>query len=76
MPESTIDTDDIPEASRQNMKQGYRGPQFRPIKAPITIRLDTDVIAWFKENAENGRYQSAMNQALRDFMIKAKEKSA
>ena len=58
------------------MKQGYRGPQFRPIKAPITIRLDTDVIAWFKENAENGRYQSAMNQALRDFMIKAKKKSA
>lgn len=76
MPESSIDTDDIPEADRENMKQGYRGPQFKPVKAPITIRLDTDVIAWFKENAENGRYQSAMNRALREFMARTRKKSA
>jgi uncharacterized protein (DUF4415 family) len=37
-------------------------------KTRITIRLDEDVIAWFRTQAEQaggGNYQSAINQALR-----------
>lgn len=76
MPESTIDTMDIPEADLDNMKQGFRGAAFKSIKAPVTIRLDTDVIAWFRENAGDGRHQTAINQALREFIANAERKPA
>jgi uncharacterized protein (DUF4415 family) len=71
LPESEIDTDDIPEASAENMWQGVRGPHFRPLKTPVTIRLDADVVAWFKSNAEGGKYQSEINRVLRQHMTKA-----
>ena len=50
-----------------------RGPvvQPRPGKTRITIRIDDDVLAWFKEQvhlAGGGNYQSLVNQALREFI--------
>jgi hypothetical protein len=39
---------------------------YRPIKRSITIRLDADVIVWFKERAADGHYQTAINLALRE----------
>ena len=50
-----------------------RGPV---VKAPsgktrITIRIDDDVLAWFKEQvnlAGGGNYQTLMNKALREFI--------
>src|SRR5690349_20263006 len=49
---------------------GKRGPvdQSAAGKTRITIRLDEDVIAWFRTQAEQagaGNYQTAINQALR-----------
>lgn len=42
-------------------------PEFyRPLKKPITLRLDADVLAWFKR--EGRRYQTRINQALRTIM--------
>jgi uncharacterized protein (DUF4415 family) len=38
-------------------------------KTRITIRLDDDIIDWFRQQAEQaggGNYQTAMNQALRE----------
>jgi len=38
-------------------------------KTRITIRLDDDIIEWFRQQAEQtggGNYQTAINQALRD----------
>lgn len=35
-------------------------------KKPITIRVDQDVLAWFR--ARGGRYQVLMNQVLRQYM--------
>ena len=38
-------------------------------KTRITIRLDDDVIEWFRQQAEQaagGNYQTAINQALRE----------
>lgn len=35
-------------------------------KKPITIRIDQDVIAWFK--SRGGRYQVLMNKVLRSYM--------
>ncbi|MBF0614866.1 MAG: BrnA antitoxin family protein [Magnetococcales bacterium] len=40
-------------------------------KERITIRIDADILAWFRgivEDAGGGNYQSMMNDALRAFM--------
>ena len=64
MPESAIDTSDIPEIS--DFSRAEQGRFFRPVKKQITIRLDADVLAWFR-NLE-GKYQSQINMALREYM--------
>jgi uncharacterized protein (DUF4415 family) len=39
---------------------------YRPLKKPVTLRLDADVIAWFKKDGR--RYQTRINSALRKVM--------
>ena len=39
---------------------------YRPLKKPVTLRLDADVLAWFKK--DGSRYQTRINQALRKVM--------
>jgi hypothetical protein len=39
---------------------------YRPLKKPVTLRLDADVIAWFKK--DGSRYQTRINSALRKVM--------
>lgn len=39
---------------------------YRPLKKPVTLRLDADVIAWFKKDGR--RYQTRINAALRTVM--------
>ena len=39
---------------------------YRPLKKPVTLRLDADVIAWFKKDGR--RYQTRINSALRRVM--------
>jgi len=39
---------------------------YRPLKKPITLRLDADVLAWFKKDGK--RYQTRINGALRKVM--------
>ena len=54
-----------------DFRKGERGA-IDPIpagKTRITIRLDNDVVEWFRsqvEAAEGGNYQTLINQALRD----------
>jgi uncharacterized protein (DUF4415 family) len=42
------------------------GDLYRPLKKPVTLRLDADVLAWFKRDGK--RYQTRINQALRKVM--------
>lgn len=42
------------------------GDLYRPLKKPITVRIDADVLAWFKKDGR--RYQSRINAALRKVM--------
>ena len=44
------------------------GDLYRPMKKPITVRIDADVLAWFKKDGR--RYQTRINQALRRVMEK------
>ncbi len=60
-----------------DFSKGKRGPVVPSHgKTRITIRLDDDVIEWFKrqvEDAGGGNYQSLINQALRDHIEREQE---
>ncbi len=56
-----------PDAPEINTFQHFHvGKFYRPIKQQITLRVDADVLAWFKEKP--GKYQTLINQALREYM--------
>lgn len=64
LPDDRIDTSDIPEVL--DWSNARRGVFYRPVKQQITLRLDADLIAWFRARAEGGRgYQTDINRALR-----------
>jgi uncharacterized protein (DUF4415 family) len=66
-PEELIDTSDAPEVFDWSGAQ--RGLFYRPIKQQLTIRLDADIIAWFREHAARGEgYQTRINRALREYV--------
>jgi uncharacterized protein (DUF4415 family) len=65
-----IDTDDIPEAPAENWRFARRGDLYRPVKKPVTIRLDADVLAWFREHSEGKGYQTEINRVLRRHIAK------
>ncbi len=58
--------------------QGRRGA-LDPLpsgKTRITIRIDEDVLDWFREQVDKtggGSYQAMMNQALREYMQRQRE---
>jgi len=61
-----------------NFKNAKRGPVIRVPKGKtrITIRLDDDVLDWFREQVERaggGSYQNLINDALRDHIRRADE---
>jgi uncharacterized protein (DUF4415 family) len=65
LPDDQIDTADIPEAPAKNWIYARRPNLYRALKQPVTIRLDMDVVTWFKNNAGNGGYQTEINKVLR-----------
>jgi uncharacterized protein (DUF4415 family) len=48
------------------------GRYYRPIKQPVTLRLDADILAWFKKQGRG--YQTRINRALREFVTEARKK--
>ena len=65
LPDEKIDTTDIPEIL--DWSGAKRGLLYRPVKQQITLRLDADVVAWFRANAPGGRgYQTEINRVLRE----------
>jgi uncharacterized protein (DUF4415 family) len=76
-PESEIDTSDIPELDEKFWRNAVRNPYFRPVKKQLTLRLDADLIDWFKRHAPDGRgYQSRINTALREYVTERRKKAA
>lgn len=67
LPESRINTKVLPE--QRDWSEAKRGLFYRPIKKQLTLRLDADLIDWFKTRAANGEgYQTEINKALRKFV--------
>ncbi len=63
MKDKDIDTSDIPELD----DAFFENAELRlPPKQPVTLRLDADVLAWFKEGGQG--YQTRINQLLRRYM--------
>ena len=55
---------DAPEIEEFMVRE--RGKFYRPLKQQITLRLDKDIIAWFK--AHGDKYQTQINDALREYI--------
>lgn len=60
-----IDLSDAPEIT--DFSGFKRGVFYRPEKQTVTIRLDADVVAWFK--GAEPKYQTAVNRVLREYML-------
>lgn len=75
MNDRDIDTSDIPEIT--NFTGAQRGKFFRPVKQQLTLRLDADVVAWFKDHASGDQgYQTKINEALREYVADQDRKRA
>lgn len=59
-----IDLTDMPEVT--DWSSAVQGKFFKPIKQPLSLRLDADLVAWFKASGEG--YQTRINDALREYV--------
>ena len=65
--DEAIDTSDAPEAL--DWSGARRGLFYRPVKQQLTLRVDADVVAWFRAKASSGEgYQTRINRALREYV--------
>ena len=65
--DDAIDTSDAPELL--DWSRAKRGLFYRPVKQQLTLRLDADVIAWFKNHTTSDEgYQTRINRALREYV--------
>jgi len=63
MDDSAIDTSDIPELD----EDFFRRAELRvPPKCSVTLRVDMDVLDWFKGQGQG--YQTRINKLLRSYM--------
>ena len=61
-----------------DFSKGKRGPVIKtpPGKTRITIRIDDDILDWFREQvhaAGGGNYQTLLNNALREYISSQEE---
>ena len=80
MTDGDIDYSDIPPLTDEQLAKmkplEQVLPQAVPNKVRITIRLDADIVKWFKDEvrqAGGGSYQSLLNMALRQYIESRKE---
>jgi uncharacterized protein (DUF4415 family) len=56
-----------------DFSKGVRGRFYRPKKVSTTIRLDNDILLFFKKLATEKKagYQTLVNEALREYVSKS-----
>jgi uncharacterized protein (DUF4415 family) len=62
MADSKIDFSDAPELTSVSARVQV-GRFYRPIKQQISLRVDADVLAWFR--SRGSKYQTQINEVLR-----------
>lgn len=60
---SPADLKEIPVLTDEELNRLYR-----PVKRPVTVRLDGDILAWLR--AKGGHYQTHLNAMLREAMLR------
>jgi uncharacterized protein (DUF4415 family) len=65
-PDNEIDLTDPDAREVTDWSDAVRGALFKPIKKPIAMRIDADVLAWFKSQGDG--YQTRINAALREYV--------
>ena len=79
MKDDDIDYSDIPELDEKFWKNAkwvkydIESVNGRPMKKPITLRLDLKIINWFKEKTKNKGYQTIIGKELYCFHYKPSE---
>jgi uncharacterized protein (DUF4415 family) len=71
MSDEDIDYSDIPQIT--DFSGFVPNPFYRPVKDQVTLRIDRDVLAWFK--ASNEKYQTSINAVLREHMEREAKKT-
>ena len=71
MQDSEVDTSDMPPIS--DWSRAVRGAFYRPMKRPLSLRVDADVIDWFQRQGQG--YQTRMNSALREYVERHRERA-
>jgi uncharacterized protein (DUF4415 family) len=46
---------------------------YKPMKKPVTLRLDADLLVWFRRGGRG--YQTRINRALRKVMLEERKKA-
>jgi uncharacterized protein (DUF4415 family) len=64
LPDNKIDPSDAPELPIWT--NAVVGKFYRPIKRPVTVRIDADILAWLKRSGPG--YQTRINALLRQAM--------
>lgn len=64
-----LSDEDAPEIT--NWEKAVVGKFYRPIKKQITVRIDADVLDWFRHAAK--KYQTLINLACREYMLHHKK---
>lgn len=73
MPDETIDTSDAPPV--KDWTGAKRGALYRPVKLALSLRLDADLVEWFRAGDPKG-YQTRINAALREYVERHKHNQA
>jgi uncharacterized protein (DUF4415 family) len=74
LPDDQIDTTDLPELPPGAWKNTARGLFYRPFKQAVSLRLDSDIVAWLKKQGRG--YQTRANRILRERMLTESRKRA
>ena len=76
MKDEDIDFSEIPEITLEMCARGIvrRGLKPIPPKKQLTLRMDSDVIEWFKKQGRG--YQTKINSLLRAYMEEHQRKAA
>lgn len=64
MPDTGTGTSDFP--PQTDWAGALRGAFYRPIKKPVSLRLDADIVDWFQR--QGAGYQTRINAVLRDYV--------
>lgn len=70
LPDDRIDTDDPEAPEILDWSLAERGKFYRPVKRQTTIRLDADILEWFRNHPLDRGYQTHINAALREYVLR------